>query len=190
LSQRDLIFSYFEGNPNRDISHAEVVDWAVAEWKNQTGDVFRDPDRAIRKLHAEGLLVKVSKGVYRYDPEVASKQKLENFTASQKQQILERDGYKCVVCGLGRKEGLELHVDHIRPMSRGGKSEIDNGQTLCSIHNFRKKNYNQTETGKKMFINLLNKSKKLGDEELTNFCEEILKTYDNHNINGHIEWKE
>lgn len=70
-TQADLIKQYFERNPNRDIPHPEIVDWAVAEYKRLTGEVFRDPDRAIRKLHQEGFLIKVRKGVYRYDPEAA-----------------------------------------------------------------------------------------------------------------------
>jgi hypothetical protein len=58
------------------------------------------------------------------------------------------------------------------------------------MHNFRKKNYNQTETGKKMFINLYELAKKEKDKELLNFCKDILKTFKKHKINGHIEWEE
>lgn len=86
-------------------------------------------------------------------------------------------------------EGYELHVDHILPKDKGGKGTLENGQTLCSICNFRKKNYNQTESGKKMFIRLWETAQRIGDTETKEFCEEILKTYEKFNINGHIEWK-
>ncbi len=35
------------------------------------------------------------------------------------------------------------------PKDKCGKTTLENGQTLCSVCNFRKKNYNQTESGKK-----------------------------------------
>ena len=44
----------FQNNPNLSVAHPEVVDWAVSEWLERTGKVFRDPDRGIRSLHAEG----------------------------------------------------------------------------------------------------------------------------------------
>ena len=53
-----------------------------------------------------------------------------------------------------------------------------------------KKNYKQTETGKKMFISLLRYAKSIDDNKTINFCEAILKTFDKFDINGHIEWKE
>lgn len=52
--QSALIMEYFMRNPNRDIQHPEIVDWAVAEYKKRANKVFRDPDRAIRKLAQEG----------------------------------------------------------------------------------------------------------------------------------------
>ena len=65
-SQKDLVLSYYRNNPGRDIEHPEVVDWATNEWQRLTGRVFRDPDRAIRKLCEEHCLQKVSRGIYRY----------------------------------------------------------------------------------------------------------------------------
>ena len=189
MSQQDLIFSYFKRNPNRHIAHKEVVDWATAKWRKQTGEVFRDPDRAIRKLYSEGLLQKIAKGVYCYDPEAAKKQKLEDFTATQKRQILEKGEHKCAICGKSKKDGVELHIDHVQPMSKGGPSVLSNGQVLCGPCNYRKKNYSQTETGKKMFINLHRRAKTLGDKKLASFCENILRVYESHDINGHIDWK-
>ncbi|MEA1972611.1 MAG: HNH endonuclease [Candidatus Cloacimonadota bacterium] len=114
---------------------------------------------------------------------------MEDFTLKQKQFILKRDNYKCVICGRGEKEGEELHVDHIKPKEKGGKATIENGQTLCATHNFRKKNLNQTETGKKMFIRLYEASKAINDKETMNFCSQILDVFEKNGVNGHIEWK-
>lgn len=187
--QQNLIIEFFKKNQNRDIKHPEVVDWVVATYKKKTGKVFRDPDRAIRKLSQTGFLIKIAKGIYKYDPDKAHKRKLEDFTLARKEAILKRDGYKCVICGRSKKDGVELHVDHIKPKDLGGEATIENGQTLCSQHNFIKKNFKQTETGKKMFIRLYELAKKEKNKELIKFCADVLETYEKYGINGHIVWK-
>jgi predicted restriction endonuclease len=189
LSQMDLVKEYFTKHPNKNIEHPEIVDWVVAEWNKRTGKVFRDPDRAIRSLSQKGFLIKVAKGIYKYDPKHAQNKKQENFTAAQKIIILERDKYKCVVCGKGKREGTELHVDHIIPKDKGGKAVIENGQTLCSQHNFLKKNLNQTETAKMMFIHLYELTKANGEVTLNKFAVDILKVFEKYGINGHIDWE-
>ena len=161
----------------------------VSTYTKRTGNVFRDPDRAIRHLAQSGFLIKIAKGVYRYDPKKAYKRELEDFTIVQKETILKRDGYKCVICGRGKKDGVELHIDHIKPKDFGGEATIENGQTLCAQHNFIKKNLKQTETGKKMFIRLYELVKSEKNKELMKFCSDVLETYEKHNINGHIVWK-
>jgi len=189
ISQLELLKEFFKNNPLRDIKHPEVVDWVTKEYSERTGKIFRDPDRGIRSLAQKGFLIKIGKGVYKYDPDNIRKPKLEDFTEIQKKNILKRDDYKCVICGKGKKEGIELHVDHIKPKDLGGKAIITNGQTLCAAHNFRKKNYKQTETGKKMFIRSYESAKSIQDLETMNFCVQILSVFEKNNINGHIKWK-
>ncbi len=188
ITQKSLTWEFFNSNPNRDIPHQESVDWLTSQWLERTGYVFRDPDRAIRRLHTDGYLIKVEKGIYRYDPDSVKERKSEDFSQKQKEKILARDDYKCVICGHGEKEGAELHVDHIKPKDHGGKATIENGQVLCSRHNFQKSTLKQTETGKKMFIQLYVFAKTQNDKELQDFCIDVLETYETHGINGHIEW--
>ena len=188
ISQTTLVMEYYMMHPNRDIPHPEVVDWVTEEYLNRTGKVFRDPDRAIRKLSQEGKLVKVGKGIYKYDPQLITNPVLEDFTPTQRKQIFERDGYRCVICGKGKHDGVEIQADHIKPRDLGGEATIENGQTLCAAHNFRKKNLKQTETGKKMFIRLYELSKSVGDSEMRDFCLRILEVFEEHNINGHVKW--
>ena len=189
LTQETLIMEYFIKHPKNDIKHPDVVDWAVSEYKKRTGGVLRDPDRAIRKLAQQGKLIKIGKGIYKYDPDFLVNRQLEDFTPEQKKIIFKRDGYKCVMCGKGIKDGVELHVDHIKPKDLGGKATIENGQTLCGPHNYLKKNFKQTETGKKMFIRLYELAKSMNDKNLEEFCADILAVFEKHNMNGHIEWK-
>lgn len=188
ITQAEILLEYFRDNPNMDIDHPEIVDWITAEYRERTGKVFRDPDRGIRKLHQEGYLVKVRKGVYRYDPELVTKRELEDFSPAVKEQIFKRDGYKCVICGRGRKDGVEIHADHIKPKDLGGRATLVNGQTLCSQHNFQKKNLKQTETGKKLFIRLYEMAKNEDAQELVKFCADILEVFERHDINSHIKW--
>ena len=189
MDQEELLKSFFRQNPNRNISHPEVVDWVIEEYKNQTGKAFRDPDRAIRKLAQSGFLIKVAKGIYKYDPDHITNPILEDFTAAQKQEIFQRDGFRCVMCGRGRVEGVEIHADHIKPKDLGGQTSIENGQTLCDEHNFKKKKHNQTDSGKEMFIHLYALAKAQNDLETQDFCRQILGVFEKNNVNGHIIWK-
>jgi len=44
--------------------------------------------------------------------------------------ILERDGYRCRLCGRTAKE-TKLEVDHIKPIAKGGTDSLNNLWTLC-----------------------------------------------------------
>jgi len=192
ISQTEFVREWFVKRPNRDISHEESKAGIEDEYFKITKKRFEDVDRSIRKLAQIGFLIKVKKGWYRYDPKKVKIRNLEDFSASDKKIILERDGYKCVICGKGTKDGIDLQVDHIKPKELGGSATISNGQTLCASHNFRKKISSQTETGKKMFIRLLDSVKESDDKnasKIEKFCEEILKVFEKHDIDGHIKWK-
>ena len=55
-------------------------------------------------------------------------------------EIMERDGFKCVKCGKTANDGIKLHVDHIVPVSKGGRTIKNNLQTLCERCNLGKSN--------------------------------------------------
>ena len=191
ISQKEFIKNYFIKRPNQDISHSQSKFEIEDSYFNETKKRIEDSDRAIRSLHQEGFLVKVTKGVYRYDPNVTHKREdLFEFNNKTKNRILERDEYKCVICGLGRENGVELQVDHILAKQYGGKATYENGQTLCAAHNFKKKIAGQTETGKKMFIRLLELAESNNDpnsEVIINFCKEVLTVFDKYEIDKHIK---
>ena len=54
------------------------------------------------------------------------------MTNSLRYDIMKRDHFKCVICGRGADDGVKLHVDHIFPVSKGGKTVASNLRTLCS----------------------------------------------------------
>ena len=47
--------------------------------------------------------------------------------------VLKRDSFRCVICGRSPAThlGVVLHVDHIIPWARGGKTVVDNLRSLC-----------------------------------------------------------
>ncbi len=182
----ELITEYFMKHPNRDISHGPVVDWVTEQWLKDHDVPPRDPWRSIRKLHQEGKLVKVKKGIYRYDPKYVHGVDLFEFSEKVKEEIFKRDGYKCMLCGRGRKDGVEICADHIKPKDKGGTNDIDNGETLCMEHNLMKKNYSQTEAGKRYFIQIYKKAVATNDKMMIKFCKAVFDDYDEFGINGHI----
>jgi 5-methylcytosine-specific restriction endonuclease McrA len=183
ISQHEFTLEYFQNRPFKDIPHKVAKADLIAGWAELTGGkVFEDPDRAIRKLHQQGYLVKVTKGLYKFDPEfVKTRDDLEDFSAKIKAQILERDGYKCVVCGKGLESKVDLHVDHIEPKDRGGKAILENGQTLCSQHNFQKKNLGQVTFSRKVFEQIREKAQADDSPEaksVIGFANEVLAVFD------------
>ena len=52
-----------------------------------------------------------------------------------RQIVLERDGYRCTVCGILVSGRGEARVDHIRRVSDGGTLfDPNNLRTLCALH--------------------------------------------------------
>lgn len=61
------------------------------------------------------------------------------MTSRMRVDVLRRDGYRCQMCGR-KAADIEMHVDHIVPVSRGGTTEMTNLQTLCIDCNLGKSN--------------------------------------------------
>lgn len=55
------------------------------------------------------------------------------MTQSLRYDVIKRDGFRCQICGRSVKNNpkIELEVDHIIPISKGGKTIKSNLQTLC-----------------------------------------------------------
>ena len=49
-----------------------------------------------------------------------------------------------------------------------------------------KKNYSQTEAGKKYFIKIYKQAVRSGDEKMVKFCKDVFDIYDKYRVNGHI----
>ncbi|WP_107771018.1 HNH endonuclease [Nocardioides sediminis] len=68
-------------------------------------------------------------------------QERNRMTARLRFAVLNRDDSRCRGCGASAKiHGAVLHVDHIVPVSKGGKTVLENLQTLCEPCNLGKSN--------------------------------------------------
>jgi len=67
-----------------------------------------------------------------------SKNQRKLMTPSLRRKIAERDGYRCQRCGKYMPDGVGLQIDHIVPVSKGGKTVPSNLQVLCSRCNGQK----------------------------------------------------
>jgi hypothetical protein len=192
-SQEEFVLKWFKSNPRRSITHAESKRAIEESYFALYGERLEDSDRPIRRLAQEGKLIKERKGVYRYDPDHAEGRiNLQDFDGPTKHAIFERDGYRCVVCGLGKDDGIELQIDHRIPREKGGEGSVRNGQTLCGAHNYQKKILSQTSFGRKLFTHW--KRDLLADpnggrerDRLINFCDEVLALYNKHGIDLEVK---
>ena len=64
----------------------------------------------------------------------------KRMTRELRKEIMIRDNYTCQQCGKYMPDEVGLHIDHITPVSKGGKTIRSNLQVLCSKCNGRKSN--------------------------------------------------
>lgn len=64
---------------------------------------------------------------------VAGRAQRKTIPVDVRWRVMKRDRYRCVLCGRNpaKDAGVELHLDHVVPVSRGGTNEEGNLRTLC-----------------------------------------------------------
>jgi hypothetical protein len=87
------------------------------------------------RFNSNEVLINEKSGKVEY-----SKEKSRNVSLSLRLKVLNRDNFKCVFCGKSPATnfGTKLHIDHVIPFSKGGKSTFENLQTLCEECNLGK----------------------------------------------------
>jgi hypothetical protein len=75
-------------------------------------------------------------------PEIPKRRTRREISERQRFRIMVRDGFRCRKCGRSPlvEIGVELHVDHILPWSKGGETVDDNLETKCIKCNLGKGN--------------------------------------------------
>lgn len=95
-----------------------------------TADAFVERYNLLRGTSGNKLSMK--------DYDSSNQRKL--MTPELRQMIKERDNYTCQLCNKYMPDEVGLEIDHIIPVSEGGKTVPDNLQVLCSKCNRRKSN--------------------------------------------------
>jgi 5-methylcytosine-specific restriction endonuclease McrA len=101
-----------------------------------------DFKRLIRGLIRESIIASSSK--LKRAKKIRSKARITQQSSRHipkaiRVDVLRRDNYRCVFCGVSAKKA-ELQIDHVIPFSQGGSNTINNLQTLCSDCNLGKSN--------------------------------------------------
>lgn len=73
-------------------------------------------------------------------PKIEKVQKSRDPSPRLRFEVLVRDKFTCRFCGASpnKDPSVTLHIDHIMPWSKGGKTTLSNLQTLCSVCNLGK----------------------------------------------------
>ncbi|BDA80171.1 hypothetical protein LPTSP3_g31010 [Leptospira kobayashii] len=156
-------------NLEKNISEADLFSNLEKIWiEKGSQPVYRDLNTSTSKYHASAYALRFGswrdalKAFIDYinqDPEneietisdIASNDSISNeikhktsrnISDRMRFRILARDGFTCQSCGATpiKTRGIELHVDHIIPWSRGGETVEINLQTKCQKCNIGKGN--------------------------------------------------
>lgn len=72
---------------------------------------------------------------------------VENVTPDQIEALKVKQQWRCAIC---KERHLKFHVDHIKPIARGGGHEIKNLQLLCRRCNQNKSSYDPIDYMQKL----------------------------------------
>ena len=181
---KQYIIDFFRNNPNKTFPLKEVVAAVTHEYQKDTGlNRIIYVHRGVRALSTQGYIptlgniIKPKKGFYRFEFGNGPIKLKSPFPEKIKKLIKKRDKYLCQWCGKAETPLDILAVDHIIPEDSGGKGIYENGITLCTQCNNRKKNLGIATFGKNMFERYLLLVDKDNDKQTMEFLKEILKVF-------------
>lgn len=134
------VFNWVEATFGKYDKTMKGVKWGVL-YNQHKDDIIDagDIQKRIPSLLADREVQKKS-GIYEYlltgDEKVLS---LRAFDETDKITMYHRQGGKCAICGKPF-DIKDMHGDHVKAWSKGGKTELDNGQMLCTECNLKKSN--------------------------------------------------
>lgn len=118
--------------------------------KRDCGVVFSDRyiQATLKKLgvvrsFSEAFRLSIARGRKTYDKlrkPIKSNESRFGISLRVRYEILKRDRYRCILCGVDASNSL-LVIDHIIPVVQGGTNESSNLRVLCRACNHGKKQY-------------------------------------------------
>jgi hypothetical protein len=134
---------FLESNVGRVVTSKELRDAAgtgVSEWARRVREL-RDEEgmQILTHTDREGL----KPGEYLIETLERKVVIARGISGKLRREILERNGFTCRVCGAaaGEESGCEpprtcrLQIDHVVPISQGGKDEANNLRAVCVYYN-------------------------------------------------------
>lgn len=120
----------------------KVLPWG--EYYNEHGarnDLNPDVlEEKIKTLYADPDVTRKA-GIYLYLLTGEEKElSIRKFNEREKRDAYEKQDHKCAGCS-EEFEYSEMHGDHIKPWSKGGRTVPDNCQMLCTMCNLKKSNH-------------------------------------------------
>ena len=134
---RHFFYSFYQRWWRNDATDNDIM--AFSNNRQQSIVNLQTRDRIIRQLFFEYLTEN--------NIEFKLKDEQRAFNEAQRIEIYRRDKGLCQECleeGKNEKEAIvswnNYQADHIFPHSKGGQTEVENGQLLCTFHNQKKSN--------------------------------------------------
>ena len=85
----------------------------------------------------------------------------ERIPFNLRRMVIERDGLRCVYCGIDL-ERKGIHLDHVIPESKGGLTSYENLQVTCGKCNLEKGVLSESEFENKLRSRAINSLNRLG----------------------------
>jgi len=125
---------------NGDYSFLNIINWkkAVRLCFQQKCEILKASDKALRG--GDGSIIMNRPLVIRLIKIV--RMVFKNRVPYTKKNVMIRDDYRCMYCGSKSKK---LTIDHVIPVSRGGKTNFDNCVAACRGCNTYKDNRKPSE---------------------------------------------
>ncbi len=122
---------------NKKLSSIEIADELLL--KTKISITPRSIQRQLKKLNvirnfSDAFNLSIEKGRKSYEHlkrSVKSKDMRKGIQPKLRYQVMQRDGFKCVLCGNTAKDD-RLEIDHVNPVVFGGINDLSNLRTLCS----------------------------------------------------------
>ena len=174
----------------REFLIANVGTVVTSRQNHEVGGIIANSRRVRELRDKEGMQIRTHRDLATLKPgeylleSIECKPVVGGISAKLRNQVLERDGYTCQLCGATRGDPsaynpnrtITLHVDHINPESQGGRPILANLRTLCSDCNQGRQNIEApSETAK----NILARIRRLSRAEQREVYEILKRSFRN-----------
>lgn len=123
----------------REIEEEPIIIQVIRKYSNGIVTVDEVIEVDLKKLEKINKQLELSNWTLTRT-EYNSKNQRKLMTKELRNKIKARDNYTCQICGKQMFDEVGLHIDHIIPVSQGGKTIESNLQVLCDKCNLRKGN--------------------------------------------------